>query len=119
MLNISDLKQLSQAIRNKSFISLDELDTGFYEIVSKKRSIYMDVPVVIGFVILQYAKLRMLQFYYDFIDKSVHLYYAHSLTGLLFYASDVPFFFVDIWTEEILHISRLTQTGRASSSLNY
>ena len=29
----------------------------------------MDTPVHIGFVILQYAKLRMLEFYYDFMDR--------------------------------------------------
>jgi hypothetical protein len=29
----------------------------------------MNVPVVLGFSILQYAKLRMLEFYYDFMDK--------------------------------------------------
>ena len=31
----------------------------------------MDVPVIIGFSILQLAKLRMLEFYYDFMDKFV------------------------------------------------
>lgn len=31
----------------------------------------MDVPIHIGFSILQYAKLRMLEFYYDFMDKYV------------------------------------------------
>ena len=29
----------------------------------------MDVPSPIGFTVLQYAKLQMLQFYYDFMDK--------------------------------------------------
>ena len=29
----------------------------------------MDVPVVVGFQVLQMAKLRMLQFYYDFMDR--------------------------------------------------
>ena len=31
----------------------------------------MDVPVSIGFTILQLAKLRMLEFYYDLMDKYV------------------------------------------------
>lgn len=31
----------------------------------------MDVPTIVGFSILQYAKLRMLEFYYDFMDKYV------------------------------------------------
>ena len=29
----------------------------------------MDVPVQIGYTILQYAKLKMLMFYYDFMDR--------------------------------------------------
>ena len=35
------------------------------EVVNHKRSLAMNVPVVVGFSILQLAKLRMLQFYYD------------------------------------------------------
>ena len=31
----------------------------------------MDVPVHVGFSILQYAKLRMFEFYYDFMDRWV------------------------------------------------
>ena len=33
----------------------------------------MDVPVHIGFSILQYAKLRMLEFYFDFMLRYVSL----------------------------------------------
>ena len=33
--------------------------------------ITMDVPVAIGFTILQLAKLRMLEFYYDMMDKYI------------------------------------------------
>ena len=29
----------------------------------------MNIPVTLGFVILQLAKLRMLEFYYDFMDR--------------------------------------------------
>ena len=29
----------------------------------------MDLPIQIGFFVYQYAKLRMLEFYYDLIDK--------------------------------------------------
>ena len=29
----------------------------------------MDCPTHVGFVVLQYAKLRMLEFYYDFMDR--------------------------------------------------
>ena len=33
-----------------------------------KRSVSYSLPLHIGFFVYQYAKLRMLQFYYDFID---------------------------------------------------
>lgn len=29
----------------------------------------MDVPTIVGFCVLQYAKKRMLEFYYDFMDR--------------------------------------------------
>lgn len=61
-------QQASAKVKSARFLSLDELGNDLYEIESRKYSINMDIPVVIGFVILQYAKLRMLQFYYDFLD---------------------------------------------------
>ena len=39
--------------------------------MNHKRALSMNVPVVVGFSILQLAKLRMLQFYYDCIDRFV------------------------------------------------
>ena len=49
---------------------LDEEDQ-FYEIEAAKHRIKLDLPVQLGYFILQYAKLRMLQFYYDFLDTYV------------------------------------------------
>ena len=34
-----------------------------------KKTIKQDLPLQIGFFVYQYAKLRMLEFYYDFLDK--------------------------------------------------
>ena len=36
-----------------------------------KKKIALDIPNQIGYFILQYAKLRMLEFYYDFLDVYV------------------------------------------------
>ncbi len=49
---------------------LDETDE-LYEIELAKRVIKLDLPIQLGFFILQYAKLRMLEFYYDFLDRYV------------------------------------------------
>ena len=47
------------------------LDDQYYEVEAAKSRIKLDLPVQLGFFILQYAKLRMLQFYYDFLDRYV------------------------------------------------
>ena len=43
----------------------------YYEIEKDKRSLRMNLPIQIGYFILQYAKLRMLEFYFDFMIKLV------------------------------------------------
>ena len=59
-------------INDPRFRNLTKLDDSFYEIERYKRRIVMDIPIQIGFIILQYAKLRMLGFYYDCIDKYIN-----------------------------------------------
>ena len=44
----------------------------YYEIEKDMKSLRMNLPIQIGYFILQYAKLRMLQFYYDFMLKFVN-----------------------------------------------
>ena len=40
-----------------------------YEVQSCKKTIKLNLPMQIGFFVDQYAKRRMLQFYFDFMDK--------------------------------------------------
>ncbi len=42
-----------------------------YEVISTKCAISMDLPLQIGVAVYHLAKLRMLQFYYQFIDKYI------------------------------------------------
>ncbi|KAL5019000.1 hypothetical protein ScPMuIL_004722, partial [Solemya velum] len=42
-----------------------------YEMEMAKGRIRLDLPIQLGYFILQYAKLRMLQFHYDFLDAYV------------------------------------------------
>ena len=42
-----------------------------YEVEKGKKRIVLDVPIQIGFFILNYAKLRMLEFYYDCLCKYI------------------------------------------------
>lgn len=43
----------------------------FFEVEKSKKELRMNLPVQIGHFILQYGKLRMLQFYFDFLDVYV------------------------------------------------
>ena len=49
---------------------LDE-EEQYYEVEMAKCKIKLDLPIQLGYYILQYAKLRMLEFYYDFMDVYV------------------------------------------------
>ena len=59
----------SSLINNKRFRQLDVVTDDAYEIEMNKSVVKYTLPLHIGF--FQYAKLRMLQFYYDFVDRYV------------------------------------------------
>ena len=59
----------SSHINNKRFRQLDVVAEDAYEVTSNKARVTYDLPHHIGFFVYQYAKLRMLQFYYDFVDR--------------------------------------------------
>ena len=59
----------SALVNNKRFRQLDVVTEDAYEITSSKARVTYDLPHHIGFFVYQYAKLRMLQFYYDFVDR--------------------------------------------------
>ena len=59
--NLPQFKKLTPLIEEEEY----------YEIEKYKKYLRMSLPIQIGYFILQYAKLRMLQFYYDFMLKFV------------------------------------------------
>ena len=59
----------SLLINNKRFCQLDVVTEDTYEVTSSKACLTYDLPLHIGFFVYQYAKLRMLEFYYDFVDR--------------------------------------------------
>ena len=61
----------SACINKKRFRQLDVVTDNAYEITSNKSRVTYDLPLHIGFFAYQYAKLRMLQFYYHFVDRYV------------------------------------------------
>ena len=59
----------SLLVGNKRFRQLDVVTDDAYEVTSSKARVTYDLPLHIGFFVYQYAKLRMLEFYYDFVDR--------------------------------------------------
>ena len=59
----------SALVNNKRFRQLDVVTDDAYEVTSSKARVTYDLPHHIGFFVYQYAKLRMLEFYYDFVDR--------------------------------------------------
>ena len=57
---------------DEHFYSLTELPNDYYEVEKSKKKINLDLPVHLGVFILNYAKLRMLVFYYDILDYYLH-----------------------------------------------
>jgi len=87
-----DTNHISSVIASDRFVSLDELGD-ICELVNHKKSLCMNVPVVIGFCILQLAKLRMLQFYYNCIDRYIdrkHFQYIEMDTDSAYMALSGP-----------------------------
>ena len=58
-----------KSINGKFFKKLNHLNDNLYEIESVKADVEHKEPIIVGLFILQYAKLRMLEFYYNFFPK--------------------------------------------------
>ena len=69
----------SSCINNKRFRQLDVVAEDAYEVTSSKARVTYDLPHHIGFFVYQYAKLRMLEFYYDFVDRYVAIVNNHFI----------------------------------------
>jgi hypothetical protein len=55
-------------VNDSHFRTLTPLSDDTYEVELSKKTIKLDLPLQIGFFVYQYAKKRMLEFYYDFLD---------------------------------------------------
>ena len=57
------------AINTNFFKRLDHINDQLYEVELAKAEIEHREPIIVGFFILQYAKHRMLELYYNFFDR--------------------------------------------------
>ena len=62
-------EKTQKAINGKLFKRLNSVSKELYEVELLKSKIEHRKPIIVGFFILQYAKLRMLELYYNFFDK--------------------------------------------------
>ena len=61
-------RSVDKALRSPFFNNLEEIG-GAYEIKEFKRTVMIKRPYQCGIAVYQLAKLQMLEFYYDFLDK--------------------------------------------------
>ena len=67
VLYTKDKDVFDRHLRSAYFEDLEEIGDA-YKIESRKKNITINRPFQVGIVVYQLAKLRMLQFYYDFLD---------------------------------------------------
>ena len=60
----------SKNMKSPNYKSHEDLING-YEFRMKKMRLKENLPIQVGFAVYQLAKLRMLEFYYDFIDRFI------------------------------------------------
>ena len=53
--------------RQKLFRTTDDVTKALYEVELAKAQIERKEPIIVGFFVFQYAKLRMMELYYNFV----------------------------------------------------
>ena len=65
----TDGELIDKIFRSPYFDDLEEISNGVFEVRQRKRRVTITRPYQCGIAVYQLAKLRMLEFYYDFVDK--------------------------------------------------
>ena len=65
----TDEKLIDNIFRSPFFEDLEEINEGVFEVRQRKKQVTITRPYQCGIAVYQLAKLRMLEFYYDFLDK--------------------------------------------------
>ncbi|XP_070178816.1 uncharacterized protein, partial [Littorina saxatilis] len=67
--SFTDKKRAQKLINDSLFRKLTPLTEKVFEVEMTKSTLNWNLPLQIGFFVYQYAKLRMLQFHFDLVDK--------------------------------------------------
>ena len=65
----TDEELIDEIFRSPYFDDLEEISNGVFEVRQRKKRVTITRPYQCGIAVYQLAKLRMLEFYYDFVDK--------------------------------------------------
>ena len=65
----TDEELIDKIFRSPYFDDLEEISVGDFEVRQRKRQVTITRPYQCGIAVYQLAKLRMLEFYYDFLDR--------------------------------------------------
>ncbi|XP_063692200.1 uncharacterized protein LOC134824307 isoform X1 [Bolinopsis microptera] len=66
-----DQEKASKMVNDPFFHSLDEFSDETFEVTRLKKSVKHDLPLQLGFFVYQQAKLKMLEFYFDVVDRFI------------------------------------------------
>ena len=78
-----DESEIVRQIISLHFYDVTQLPDGYYEVERTKPSINVNIPIHAGIFILNYAKLCILEFYHDCVDK------CHSLKDFNYCEMDI------------------------------
>ena len=65
----TDEELIDKIFRSPYFDDLEEISDGAFEVSQRKSWVTITRPYQCGIAVYQLAKLRMREFYYDFVDK--------------------------------------------------
>ena len=68
-MSYTDEKLTQKLVNDSLFRKLTPLTENVFEVEMAKSKLNWNLPLEIGFFAYQYAKLRMLQFHFDLVDK--------------------------------------------------
>lgn len=68
---MDDDQKVSKLLNSHNFLSFNEMKNDLYEFEMCPKKTNINIPVHLGFSILCYAKLRMLEFYYNFLVRFI------------------------------------------------
>ena len=92
---IVDPKKLTKAVSNPSFVSAEIINSDLTLVEAKRKTLFLNKPIYVGFSVLELSKLSMYEFYYDFLMKK----YGPERAQLLY--TDTDSFILKIRTRDL------------------